>query len=154
MLRYSFDTSSLLNGRRDLLPPTVFASVWEDIESMIGDGAIRAVVEVRNELRKRDDEVRAWAEGQDNLFLELETDIQRATSRVLATHPKLTGVGGQRNQADPFVIGMALARGATVVTEERPTGRLEKPRIPDVCHAMGVPWLDLVRFLEAEARAY
>lgn len=154
MLRYSFDTSSLLNGRRDLLPPNVFGSVWQDIEALIRDGVIRAVVEVRSELRKRDDEVRAWAEVQDDLFVELEADIQQATSTVLGAHPKLTGVGGGRHQADPFVIGMALARRATVVTEEHPTGRLNKPKIPDVCEAMGVPWLNLVRFLEAEARAY
>lgn len=66
-LLYSFDTSSLLNGRRDLLPPE---------------------------------------------------------------------------------IGLARARGCAVVTEETPSGRLDRPRIPDVCGALGVRCLNLVGFIK------
>jgi len=66
---------------------------------------------------------------------------------VLAQHPKLMGTGGNRNAADPFVIGLAHARGCVVVTEETLSGRLDKPRIPDVCIALGLPWTNLVGFI-------
>lgn len=57
------------------------------------------------------------------------------------------GIGGGRNGADPFVIGLAISRSGTVVTEEKLKGNLDKPRIPDVCDALGVPWLNLMNFV-------
>lgn len=151
---YSFDTSSIMNGRRDLLPPTVFRTLWSNVEGMIAGGNIRAVDVVKDELSKRDDDAFRWAKLQDGLFLPLEEDIQQATSTVLATHRKLMGVGKGRNAADPFVIGLALARSGVVVTEETATGNIERPRIPDVCQALGVPCLSLVGFITQQGWSF
>lgn len=145
-LLYSFDTSAFINGRRDLLPPEVFPTFWTNIEQMILAGVIRAIDEVRRELRKRDDTTKAWAMSQDGLFIDLEEDVQAATMSVLAAHPKLTGMGGGRNEADPFVIGLAHARHGVVVTEETLSNNINKPRIPDVCGAMGIRCINLVQF--------
>lgn len=150
MVLYSTDTSSLLNGRRDLLPPDVFSSLWANVEAMIDAGVVRAVDVVKDELERRDDEVSGWARSLGRLFVPLDEDVQRATSRVLAVHPRLTGQGKGRNAADPFVIGLAVARSGVVVTEERPTGNLGRPKIPDVCDAMGVRWLNLVGFVQEQ----
>jgi hypothetical protein len=147
---YSFDTSSLLNGRRDLLPPETFVTLWTNIESMIATGNIRCVDEVLNELAKREDAVHAWAKSQSDLFLPLAADVQRAAREVLQTHPRLVGTGGGRNSADPFVIALARVHNGVVVTEETQSGNINKPRIPDVCNAMGVPWLSLVRFVQQQ----
>ncbi|MGH2671007.1 MAG: DUF4411 family protein, partial [bacterium] len=98
------------NGRRDLLPPEIFPTLWSNIEEMIAAGVIRAVDVVRDELARRTDEVTAWVKGQTGLFLPLDEEVQKATSAVLTLHPKLMGKGGGRNAADPFVIGLARAR--------------------------------------------
>jgi hypothetical protein len=115
---YSFDTSSLLNGHRDLLPPQTFVSLWANIESMIAAGDIRCVDEVRNELARRDDAIHEWAKSQPELFVPLTADIQLAAREVLSAHRRLVGVDGGRNTADPFVIALARARNVVVVTEE------------------------------------
>lgn len=154
MVFYSFDTSSIMNGRRDLLPPTVFRTLWTNIEVMIGVGSIRAVDVVRDELGKRDDDSSQWAKQQDGLFLALEADIQLATSSVLASHPRLMGVGKGRNGADPFVIGLAIARSGVVVTEETATGNIDKPRIPDVCQALNVPCVSLIGFITQQGWSF
>jgi hypothetical protein len=154
MAFYSFDTSSFLNGRRDLLLPDVFKTFWINVESMIAAGGIRAVDVVRDELARREDDVHTWAASQPGLFVPLTEDVQLATKEVLRLHPKLVGVGGRRNGADPFVIGLARARGGAVVTEETPSGRLEKPRIPDVCDALRIPWLTLVGVASAEGWSF
>lgn len=153
---YSFDTSSILNGRRDLLPPAVFRSLWSNIEAMIVDSQIRCVDVVRDELGRKDDDACTWARAQSGLFLPLTPDIQVRTSQVLAAHPKLTGIGGGRNTADPFVIGLAMTRAAdgVVVTEETLSGNITKPRIPDVCEALGVRWLSLVRFVSEQGWSF
>jgi hypothetical protein len=90
----------------------------------------------------------AWAAAQSGLFLALDADIQRSTSNTLAAHNSLMGRGGGRNAADPFVIGLARARGCTVVTEETPSGSLDRPRIPDVCGALGLRCVNLVGFIK------
>ncbi len=147
---YSFDTSSLLNGRRDLLPPEVFRSLWSNVEAMIATGQIRAVEIVKDELSRRDDEVSRWALKQAGLFVPLAADVQRSTREVLAQHPRLMGAGGGRNAADPFVIGLARASSLVVVTEETLSGNLNRPRIPDVCNALGVPWTNLIGFVRSQ----
>lgn len=120
MTLHSFDTSSLLNGRRDLLPPEVFHSLWSNIEAMIVAGEIRAVDVVRDELaRREDDSVTQWARAQTGLFVALDADVQHATKQVLARHPKLMGKGGGRNAADPFVIGLARAEAASLSAKKR-----------------------------------
>ncbi len=144
---YSFDTSALINGRRDLLPPATFPSVWRRVEDMVADGSVRCVDEVLRELAKRDgDAVHTWAKNQAGLFVDLDEDVQAATSLVLSKHPKLLGAGKGRNGADPFVIALALAREGVVVTEEN-RGSPTNPKIPFVCEALGVRSLTLVQFI-------
>ena len=146
-IMYSFDTSVVINGRRDLLPPEIFPSVWSKIEGMIASGAVRAPDEVRIELGKRDDATKAWADSQPALFVQLDIDIQAATAAILADHQRLLGSGKGRNGADPWVIGMAKARNCVVVTEEKATGNPNKPKIPDVCLAVGVRCVNLIGFI-------
>ena len=147
---YSFDSSAIINGRRDLFMPSTFASLWEQIEAMIAIGQIRAVDEVKREIAKKDDDAARWAKAQTGLFVPLTGDIQRATREVLAAHPRLLGIGGgPRNGADAFVIALAIAQGGTVVTQEVPR-HVDKPRIPDVCDAMGIPWLTVPRFVDGQ----
>ncbi len=150
MIFYSFDTSALLNGRRDLFRPTVFRSLWDRIEERISAGAIRAVDIVKEELSRRDDETYQWAETQAGLFCPLEEPIQLATRRVLQAHARLVGVGGKRSGADPFVVALALVKKGTVITEETASGNIEKPKIPDVCEDLDVPCLNLMGFIEEQ----
>jgi len=121
--------------------------VWRGIEEMITNGQIRAVDEVKREVTRHDDETAKWAKAQRSLFVPLTRDVQEATSRVLAGHPKLISLGSNKNSADPFVVGLALAHSGTVVTQETASKKLHQPRIPDVCDAMGVPWMTLPQFV-------
>lgn len=147
---YSFDSGVIINGRRDIFMPKTWAPLWERIEGMIASGQIKAVDEVKREITAKDDDAAKWAKTQRGLFVPLTTDIQLATKRVLAAHAKLLGIGGgPRNGADAFVIGLAIARGGAVVTQEVPRN-IDKPKIPDVCDAMGVPWLTLPHFVDEQ----
>ena len=146
-LLYSLDTSALINGRRDLYPPDLFPTLWEKIEGTIAAGAIRSIDVVRDELARKDDATKDWAATQADLFLQLEEDIQAATTAVLREHPKMMGKGGGRNAADPFVVGLAIARNGIVVTQETRSNNIEKPRIPDVCQELGVRCIPLVEVI-------
>ncbi len=147
---YSFDTSAILNGRRDLFRPTVFQTLWVQIEDAIVAGQIRSVDEVRNELNRRDDDAKRWADAQGDLFVPLELPIQQSAAQILSVHPRLVSQGGRRSGADPFVIALAMVNNGTVVTEETARGNLTSPRIPDVCGDLGVPCLNLMEYIEAQ----
>jgi len=145
---YSFDTSSILNGRRDLLPPATFPTLWANIEEMIEAGTVRSVDLVLDELAKREgDEIHKWAKARAGLVVPLTEDVQQAVRHVLAAHPRLIGVGSGRSGADPFVIALAMVRGGVVVSEETESRNPSKPKIPDACKALGVPCLNLMRFV-------
>jgi hypothetical protein len=90
---YSFDTSSLLNGRRDLLPPATFPTLWNNIEAMIADGSVRCVDLVAEELAAREDEVHQWAKSQVDLFVPLTAEVQMAVREVLSQHPGSSASG-------------------------------------------------------------
>lgn len=150
MTFYSFDTSSFLNGQRDLFPPATFPTLWENIAAMIEAGDVRSIDLVRDELAAKDDEVPRWAKGQADLFVPLTQDVQVSVREVLAEHHKLIGVGSGRSGADPFVIALARVHAGTVVTEELLSRSLTKPKIPDVCDAMGVRRLNLMQFIQEQ----
>lgn len=148
---YSLDSSALINGQRDLFRPTTFAPLWDAIARMIEAREILAVDEVKHEIRRKDDEVAAWVRTQRGLFVPLEHDIQKATKEVLSACPRLMAQhGASRNSADPFVVGLALARGGTVVTQESVANSARRPKIPDACIAVGVPWMTLPEFVDAQ----
>jgi hypothetical protein len=60
---------------------------------------------------------------------------------ILRDHKKLVDTRKNRSGADPFVIALAKVEGCNVITGEKPTNRLERPHIPDVCRET-LNWYD------------
>lgn len=148
---FSFDTSALINGRRAIFKPPMFEPIWDAIAQMIVNGQVLAVDEVKRELKRKDDDVSVWARDKRGLFVPLAHDIQQATKEVLSACPRLMAQhGANRNSADPFVVGLALARGGTVVTQETPGNSDRRPRIPDACKAVGIECRTLPEFVSEQ----
>lgn len=148
---FSFDTSAFINGQRDLFRPTTFGPLWDRVAGLIQARQVLAVDEVKREIRRKDDDVAKWVLAQPGLFVPLTHDIQKATKAVLTACPRLMAQhGANRNSADPFVVGLALARGGTVVTQENAANSSRKPRIPDACAAIGTPWMTLSDFIDVQ----
>jgi hypothetical protein len=71
---------------------------------------------------------------------------------LLALYPRLVDTHRNRSQADPFVIATAerLGKGTVVVTGEKRRGKLDTPKIPDVCDMRGIrpiTFLEMLREL-------
>jgi hypothetical protein len=59
--------------------------------------------------------------------------------------------GKLRTSADPFVIALARVDNVPIVTDEKPTGNLQRPNIPDVCTALRMlPCMSLLQPIQAE----
>ncbi len=147
---YSLDTSALLDGWRRYYPPDVFPPLWQKLAELIQAGRLRSPDEVREELKKKDDEVWRWARGQAGLFVPLDDDIQSVTVAILAEFPKLVDTRRGRGQADPFVIAHARVNGNIVITGERRPGTRKKPTIPYVCRRFNVRFLDLLGLMREQ----
>jgi Domain of unknown function (DUF4411) len=148
MMVYCIDTSSLLAAWNERYPIENFPKFWGKIENLITGKRLVSPIEVLHETSKRSDELHKWLKERGGMFRDLDEEIQIAGANVLAKFPRLVGEKKLRTSADPWVIAVASVEGLKIVTEEKPTGRLDRPNIPDVCAAMNIetiPLLDLIR---------
>lgn len=145
---YSLDSSGLLDGMIRYYPPENFPGIWARIDEMIAASELKACEMVQVEMQRRDDEVLAWMQARPALILHLDEGRQRIVRDLLRDYPRLVDERRGRSGADPFVIAVAVQNRCPVITGEKPSGNLEKPRIPDVCRALGIEtmtFLDLIR---------
>ncbi len=149
-MKYSIDTSAILDGWRRYYPPDRFPSVWRNIEQLIAGRGLCGTEEVLIELKKKDDDVYKWARNQAGLFLPIDEATQKSVRKILSAYPRLVDARKNRSTADPFVIAVAQVNGLTVVSGEIPSNNLRKPKIPDVCSAMGIKHIRLLELFGLE----
>lgn len=146
---YSIDTSAVLDGWVRYYPPDVFGTVWTRLAGLGTTGRLFASDEVISELEKKDDGAWRWAK-QHLGVVPIDAAIQVAVAGILASHQRLVDTRKNRSQADPFVIGLAQIRNFAVVTGERPTGKPDRPHIPDVCNAMNIKCINLLELFREQ----
>lgn len=144
-MTFSIDSSGLIEGWHRFYCPDVFPSIWSNMRAAAEAGTIVAAHEVRIELEIQDDDVCRWAK-QFITFVSLDEDIQAAVSAVLGRFRNWVRAHGSKPFADPFVVGLALARGWPVVSMERrnSTSSERRPKLPDVCDSFNVKCYSLV----------
>ncbi|WP_292529984.1 DUF4411 family protein [Methylocystis sp.] len=151
MTIYCIDTSALIAAWQERYPPENFPRFWGLMDSLIEDGRLVAPTEVLTETAKRSDELHKWLAERKYMFRELEDEIQIAAAGVLAQFPRLVGERKLRTSADPFVIALGQVESLQIVTDEKPTGSAQRPNIPDVVTALGLPpCMGLLELIRAE----
>jgi len=150
-LKYSTDTSAILDAWVRNYPPDVFPVVWAKLEELVDKGALFATEEVLRELEAKHDDVYEWAREHRHMFISIDLRIQAVVKQILGQHKKLIDQRKGRSGADPFVIALAKLRGCAVLTAEKPSNNPEKrPRIPDVCDALGIKWLNVLELFREQ----
>src|SRR5436190_121316 len=148
---YCVDTSGCLDGWQRHYPPDVLPSLWTKLDELIVKGEIIASEEVYVELQRKSDDLHDWIKDRKQILVPLDEAIQIRAAELLAEFPRLVDTLRGRSRADPFVIATAMERGAVVVTGEPLTGKMDKPRIPDVCKVKGIrciTFLEMIRELK------
>lgn len=144
---YCIDTSSLITGWKDRYPPEIFPGLWEHFKGLIEIEKLIAPEEVYFELEKQDDSIKSWVDKNKKMFQPLDDGVQAIVSEILTKHPTLIDLNRTSNQADPFVIALALQRNGIVVTEEKWTNSPKRTKIPNVCEAYNVQCIDLLNMI-------
>jgi hypothetical protein len=147
---YCADTSSLIAAWQERYPIENFPSFWKKMEDLVSEGRLVAPVEVLHETKKRSDELHAWLKLRKAMFRELDDANQIEAAQILARFPRLVGEKKLRTSADPFVIALARVEGLQLVTDEKPTGSLSRPNIPDVCVELKMTVMGLLQLIKTE----
>jgi len=140
---FTIDANSLIDLWADRYPRDTFPSLWSNFEALAAGGSLITPEEVLTELSRKDDGLHDWVKARGSMVVPLDDAQQRHLRSVMADHGRLIDTRKNRSGGDPFVVALARAREATVVTEERATGTLERPKIPDVCRALGIRCINL-----------
>lgn len=144
---YCLDTSALIESWCRLYRPSSFPTFWTRLEEGINSNFIIASQLVLVEIEKKEDGLYDWAKSQPKLFCPLTVEVQKAQSKIVNSYPKLVSEIKNRSMCDPWVIALAQISNATVVTQEY-QGGINKPRIPDVCSQLNVPYMRVEDLIE------
>lgn len=120
------------------------------MEALVADGRLIAPVEVLYETKKRSDELHTWLKAHPIMFRELDDTMQIEVGPGALSISETGRRKKLRTSADPFFIALAHIEGLQLVTDEKPTGSLARPNIPDVCQQLGMPWIGVLQLIRAE----
>ena len=145
---YIFDSSTLIDLFRYYYTQR-FPSLWERFNDLVKEQRIISVREVYNEIKDRGDNLSDWAKSHKELFKEATSEELNFIAEIFKIpHFQMLIKQKARYQgrpvADPFVIALALINHLSVVTAENLSGSAERPKIPDVCEALDIRWLNMI----------
>jgi hypothetical protein len=143
---FCLDTSALINPWNIFYALDVAPGYWSSIQRLIASGKVVVSEEVREEIEKVDDGLRAWTRTNVARWHPLSDEVQVAVTEIMAKHPRLVDNRTNRSRADPFVIATAVVVKAVVVTTEGP-GSEARPTIPYVCARMNIPCVGVLDFV-------
>ncbi len=157
-MKYSFDTSAVINPWGKLYPMDVFPRIWECLSEAIERGFVVAhptvIEEVAGQENEEDeedgeeDDLVNWVNQCEKLEFPDDEILQMIAIDIRNKYPKLVRQSAKVG-ADPFVIALAKQHGFTVVSEEilTPSERKNEGKIPYVCEKYGVKHINFLGFM-------
>lgn len=141
---FSLDTSGLLDAWVRYYPPDVFPAIWHLMDSAAKSGEILVIDEVLREVERKDDGLVRWIKDRPGMVIPIDNPIQRHVMEIMTRYSRLVDTRKNRSGCDPWVIALARERRLTVVTAEKKSGTLARPKIPDVCDDLGIPCIETI----------
>lgn len=157
---YVIDSSALIDLRL-IYPLKTFGRLWQRFADLAGEGRLFAPDEVRQEISRKDDELKEWAADVDSLFRNPDDDFMACWARVVRECDYLVPLN-RRYSADSWVVALALqvkeaeraklfgAECHVISHEERPNKPGAPGKIPNACDFYGLSHIRLVKIFELE----
>ena len=147
---FSIDTSGILDAWVRHYPPDVFPAIWSHMDIAAKNGEIFLIDEVVLELGRKADDVYDWVIQRETMIVSISKEIQIHLAEIMSKYGRLVDTKRNRSGCDPWVIALAKSRGLTVVTAEKASGNLTKPKIPDVCKDLGISCIEIIDFFRTQ----
>ena len=145
MNKYCLDTNVFIEPWKRYYSPQFTKGYWELLKQFGKKDIIFATMEVKNEIKKIDDDLLQWVKAS-YLFRDPDKSVQTKLRKIMEKYPKLVDNFRGRSIADPWVIAHAQSEDATVVTTEQKAPK--KIKIPDVCEKENIPCIDIHDFIK------
>ena len=151
---YLLDANVFIEAHRRYYAFDLAPRFWKNLVEHAENGRVQSIDRVKWELEKEEDPLVAWATG-DFAHAFASTDEQKvieAYRRVMewvqnqarfADEEKAEFAAG----ADGWLVAYARVHGCVVVTQEVAAPLAKKPKIPDVCQAFTVSFIDTFEML-------
>lgn len=147
---YLLDANAFMEANRLYYAFDIAPGLWTWLRDSGLTGEVGSIDAVRDEITAGTGDLVAWAGDLPARFWVVDTDDVVAAMAELAgwaNHParqyKQEAVNEFMASADLKLIAHAMVSGATVVTREQPApDSRKKIKIPDVCSAFHVAWID------------
>ncbi len=154
---YVADTSALIEIQRKY-PNDVFGMLWTNLSNLAKNDRIIAPKLVFEEIKRfaREDYLKTWASNHKKIFIDPTSMHILKVKEILAQFPKLIDASNEYEQADPYVIALALCENPQsrlfenvriVVTEESFT---RENKIPFVCAKLRVQCINTLTLFRQE----
>jgi hypothetical protein len=150
--RFILDASVFIQAYRYYYHFDIAPGFWNALIQHASTGVLLTIDRVKDEIDEGKDELAKWVNGHFHDWLENTSDagvlaaygevIQWAMAQSQYTDAAKAEFADAEN-ADAWVVAYAKAKGCVVVTQEKPAPQSKrKVKVPDVCNAFGVMWID------------
>lgn len=162
MDKFILDANIFITPYRQYYPFDIAKGFWGQMEDRLKLENVILLDVVRNELRKKEDNLAAWLDGIEGLqvtTVQTQGIIQRYGDVLsfLQESPKYTDVAfrgwASDSIADGWIVATAIEMGAMIITAETGAGPIsiknpsKNAKIPDVAQHFGVQCKDLFYFM-------
>ena len=162
-MAYCLDASAFIEAKDRYYALDFCPAFWGWIDREKEAGNILCVKSIYDEITRPNDELATWIKErrQHNWLCAIDTESVQQAGRTVVAHVEGkrgnpysdAGVARFMAGADPWLIAYCLANGHTLVTHEVPAPQSKQVKIPDVCNALNVRWVntfDALRQLRAQ----
>ncbi len=151
--KYCLDTNFFIEAWNKYYAPDFCSSYWDIIDDLAKKDIVFITQEVKKEIDKGDDKLKAWLKGKEYFVKPITEKVQLCLKDIYSKNPKhkyLANNIKNRSIADPWVIAHAMAENAVVVTKEYLSNspNPQKIKIPDVCDNMNIKWINDFDFIK------
>lgn len=169
-VRYSIDTSALIDAWHEAYTPRTFPGVWDNMERLIYNGILMAPYEVKEELGFRvskQDEIKEeldsgvfrqqsdllrWVQARKGFFVAQTPEIEREFIAIVHKFRRFARHESTRPYADPHIVALAKAENCIVVTQE--TMGKKRVKIPNACAYYKIPCINLFEFVNGQGWSF
>lgn len=151
---YVVDTNVYMDWQARFYPTDVFFSLIARIDGLISENRFVSPELVHEELDAvGTGELSKWADQRRPIWVPSSEILSGALS-IQSRFPGLLDPKAEYEEADAYVIALALQRDGIVVTSETPASEKRKPKrefyVPDVCRELGIPCINLLGLMRKE----
>jgi hypothetical protein len=158
-MAYLLDSDVLMEARKRHYGFDICPGFWDWIDIQYQEGAVLSVEKVRDEIGVGTDALITWADNRPAGFFappDGATQAAFATVSQWANSQNYTprALSEFFQKADFFLVAHALAHSLTLVTHERAANTQTKVKIPNVCVALNIGFIDPFEMLRREGARF